>query len=446
MLGLWNRGALAGGLVLLVLNGVPLVNTRPAAVPGTGENLASDVAFLGLVVLLAICALHRARLKEQDRITVLSAAWAACYLTWWGFKVAAGSPGVPFAPAVKFGREFMYFALFLPLALLALRRRSDLLGFAITLALGAAIFSVGQIVAQLVHTRITWLFHVEKVTEFEGVTRIYAPMNDLLIAALPMAFAAMLLGPRSWRRQAMLLTLLTGVATALSFVRAIYVSEVLALSLISVVWAAGAGWRPRRVRYALGLGIVGVLLAVSIAAVSGSRPASAGASSPLQAVVARVELGVSDVQTNGGNVGYRLRQAHRELDVLSDHWIAGLGFLSPTYHYVPGLREGSIRDSDLGSLNIVMTMGLIGLLLAYFPPIAGLIYVLRRRYGFVQYGGAIYLSAAIIASVTLGTISSVSGLLVLGSMLALCLNWTALDDSKPEFTTKLRDALNPRGM
>jgi hypothetical protein len=96
---------------------------------------------------------------------------------------------------------------------------------------------------------------------------------------------------------------------------------------------------------------------------------------------------------------------------------------------VPSLREGSIRNDDLGSLNIVMTMGLIGLILAYIPPVAGLIYLLRRRYGFVQYGGAMYLGAALIASITLGTVAGLAGLLTLGAMLVLCLNWTALEES-----------------
>ena len=74
-------------------------------------------------------------------------------------------------------------------------------------------------------------------------------------------------------------------------------------------------------------------------------------------------------------------------------------------------------------------MGLIGLLLAYMPPIAGLIYLLRRRRGFVEYGAAIYLAAALISSITLGAVATRSGLLVLGSMLILCLGWTTIETS-----------------
>ena len=133
------------------------------------------------------------------------------------------------------------------------------------------------------------------------------------------------------------------------------------------------------------------------------------------------------MKNDTGTVSYRLHVARLELEVLGDNWVAGVGFLNPAYHWVPGLPEGSIRNSDLGPLSLLMTMGLIGLFLAYMPPVAGLFYLLRRRRSFVQYGGAMYLGAALVASITLETISSKTGLLVLGPMLVLCLNWTALE-------------------
>lgn len=39
-----------------------------------------------------------------------------------------------------------------------------------------------------------------------------------------------------------------------------------------------------------------------------------------------------------------------------------------------------------------------------------------------------YLGAALIASITLGTVAGLAGLLTLGSVLVLCLNWTALEE------------------
>lgn len=424
----WNRGVFSGILVLLLLQGVPLVNTQLGSSSAQGANALNDLIFVVLALYLAICAFYSAGNKEQDRLAVLAGAWAVCYLAWWFFKTIAGSPGVPVVGAIKYGREFMGFSLFLPLALLALRKLRYLVGFAATLMIGAAIFSIGQIATQITHAQLSWLIHVEKVAEFKGVTRIYAPMNELLVAAFPMSFAAMLLAPKPWRRRAIPFALVTGLANALSFTRAIYVSELVALLVISLIWARGAGWQSRRIRHVrstFALGAIAIAFTVAIA--GGRSSTSANTPSPLQAVVSRAELGVSNLEDQSGTTGYRIHKAGLELQVLGNNWITGLGFLNPANHYVPGLRQGSIRDDDLGSLSIVMTMGLIGLFLAYMPPIAGLIYLLGRRQSFVQYGGAMYLAAALVGSITLGTVSTLSGLLVLGSMLALCLSWTALE-------------------
>jgi hypothetical protein len=448
VVGRWNRGVLAAGLVLLVLNGVPFINTRPSAVSGTNANILADLAFFAVVALLLGSAFMRVRQPRQDRVAGAALLWSGAFLGWWAVKALAASPGVPAVAAISYGRDFAYFALFLPLALLGLRRRSDLIGFAVVLAGGAVLFSLGQIAAQVLHLQLSWLIHVEKVRDFEGVVRIYAPMNDLLIAAFPIAFAAMVLAKKPWQQRAIPLVVLTGFANALSFVRAVYVSELLALLLISLIWARGSGWRARRIRRtSLAMFAAVVFVGLSVAVAGSGVASNGGSSSPLQAVVARAELGLSNVQGKNGTLGYRLRQAHRELEVLGGHAVPGLGFLNPTYRYFPDLRRGSIRDSDLGSLSIVMTMGLIGLILAYIPLAAGLGYLLRRRDGFVQYGGAMYLSVALVGSITLATLSSVSGLLVLGSMLAACVNWTAATAPEPNasFRVESRRVHGARG-
>lgn len=430
-IGWWNRGVLTGILVLLLLEGVPFINTGGGASTSAGANALSDGVFVALVAFLAFCAFNNIHNRAQDRITILASSWALCYFAWWLYKVVAASPAIPFFAAISYGREFACFSLFLPLALLTLRQRSYLVGFAFTLAAGVAIFSVGQIVEQIGHTDLPWLIHVIKTNEFEGLTRIYSNMNELLMAAFPMSLAATLLGPKAWRRRAMLLTLLTGFANALSFTRATYVSEIFALCLISAVWINGSGWQARRIRYISAIGMVAIVLAVvvAIAISGGSSSTGETSSSPVQAVIARAVLGLSNAQNQTGTVAVRIHEATLELEALGDHWVAGLGFLDPSYHYVLGLHQGSIRNEDLGSLSIVMTMGLIGLILAYIPPIAGAVYLLRRRYSFVQYGGAMYLGAALIASITLGTLASLAGLLTLGAVLVVCLNWTALEES-----------------
>jgi O-Antigen ligase len=351
---------------------------------------------------------------------VRTSQWGVAYLGWWVFKAVVQSPGVPFLAAVGFGRDFLYIAIFLPLAVAGLAKRDHLIGFGLTLGIGAGIYAAGQIASQLGHVDVSWLIHVTKTADFEGVVRIYAPMKDLLIAAFPIAFAGALIGPQRWRGWFALLASLAGLADALSFTRAVYVSEVLALAVVSLIWSA----RSSRVRRLLAAVVVLICISIGVGAASNSAESS---SSPLQAVVTRAEQGLTNAQDQNGSVGYRLRQSNREIEVLGDHWLTGLGFLAPAYHYFYGLREGSIRDSDLGSLGIIMTMGIIGLILAYMPALAGLGYLLKRRRGPVPYGGAMYLVAAIVGSLTLGAFASTSGVLVLGSTLALSLNWSALD-------------------
>jgi len=426
LLAWWNRGVLAGILVLLLLEGIPFIVTGAGTSRAQGSGALTDVVIVVLVAFTAACAYKAERNRAQDRVALFATAWASCFLAWWLYKVVAGSPGVPLLGAISYGREYAAFALFLPLALFGLRRREHLVGFALTLALAAGIFSVGQIATQLTHTSLPWLIHVIKVDQTQGVSRIFASMSELLLAAFPMAIAAMLIGPKAWRRPAMLLALLTGLANALSFTRAVYVSEFLGVSLISLVWASGAGWPSRRIRSAFLFGLLAIACAVVIGV-----PASAStttSSSPVQTVIVRAATGVSNVKNKSGSTGVRLHELALELETLGDHWVAGLGFLNPLYRYFSNLPEGSIHNTDLGSLGIVMTLGVIGLLLAYMPPIAGLVFLLRRRRDFVQYGGAMYLTAALIASITLGTLASLPGLLVLGAMLVFCVNWTALDE------------------
>ena len=106
---------------------------------------------------------------------------------------------------------------------------------------------------------------------------------------------------------------------------------------------------------------------------------------------------------------------------LGERWPGGLGFVPPATHYFEGLPGGSIRDSDLGVLNAVMTMGVIGAALIYLPVISMLIDCLRRRplrqageYSWLRYGGAIWIVATLVSSVTLTTLFSTSGVVLVG--------------------------------
>jgi hypothetical protein len=100
-------------------------------------------------------------------------------------------------------------------------------------------------------------------------------------------------------------------------------------------------------------------------------------------------------------------------------------------HYVAGLPEGAIRNSDVGVFNALMTMGVIGALLIYAPLLYGFVALLRaastwRRLGlperrWIAYGGAAWIAWALVGSWNLGVLFSVTGLVVT----ALVLGWLA---------------------
>jgi hypothetical protein len=418
VLGRWNRGVLAGGLALLVLNGLPLVNVEPSA---TGGNVFDDVTFVALLAVLAACAAANWKEASRDWIVTAACAWAGLYLLWVGSEAARSvGPDESLYSAVKFGRDLVFFGFFVPLGLAGLRRREHLLGFAITLGAGAGLYAVGQILNVALGLGLHWLVHIGKTASFDGLVRIYAPMNDLLIAAFPMAIGTALLGPRKARPWAAGLAVLTGIANALSFTRAVYASETVALLIVGLIYGIRAGWEGARIRRTALVGTA--CIAVAVALLGGAATGQSG--TPLQAVVARTQLGFSDVGDQGGNVGYRLRQARYEAQAVGGQWLTGRGLRTSSSFWVQGERNGSLRNSDLGAFSTLATLGVIGVILIFLPVVAGLVFTLRQR-GPVAFGGAMYLGAAIIGSITLATLSSVSGILVVGSVLVLCFNWTA---------------------
>jgi hypothetical protein len=165
----------------------------------------------------------------------------------------------------------------------------------------------------------------------------------------------------------------------------------------------------------------------------------AGSGGAVGAVVSRATSSISDVQSRGANVGYRLDVAGRMQQVLGSEWPIGLGFWHPSFHYVPDLPDGSIRNSDLGVSNSLMTMGVIGTMLLYLPLLYAIVALQRartRRRGspseaWLVYGIAAWLLIAVAASATLSTLFTVNGLALAAFVVSLGLRLTIADDQAP---------------
>jgi hypothetical protein len=93
-------------------------------------------------------------------------------------------------------------------------------------------------------------------------------------------------------------------------------------------------------------------------------------------------------------------------------WATGLGFLDPTYHQSIGLPGGSIRTSDLGRVDGIILIGVVGVVLTCLMaliPLRLMSMEARSRdlppsTGWVLFGLILWLVQVLLASYTLGTL------------------------------------------
>jgi hypothetical protein len=145
----------------------------------------------------------------------------------------------------------------------------------------------------------------------------------------------------------------------------------------------------------------------------------------------RIAEGLTNLQQNSGNVGYRTQLDHQLLNDLGSSWPIGLGFLDPTSRYFLGLPQGSIRNSDTGVLNSLMTMGVVGTVLMYLPVLTGIRALTRTRVTrrgrrtvidtaegrWPDLGIVMWLLQLIVGSVTLVVLFSTGGLVLVAAVM-----------------------------
>ena len=106
------------------------------------------------------------RERKRDLAPMRAARiWSACLVGWWTFTLARSVllEGIPVRYAVLYGRDFLYFAILLPLALRArIPPRSLRIGVAILFG-GAVVYAVGQTIAGLTGHTLSWLVHPANV-------------------------------------------------------------------------------------------------------------------------------------------------------------------------------------------------------------------------------------------------------------------------------------------
>ena len=416
-------GVLLGVAILINLNGIPGVNVNQAGVAISRVQDISAVALLLALLVVVASGRITKRSALQRQLYVASFALAGWWLLTWARTAAF--EGIPPVLAAKFARDFLLFALTLPLLCDVFvtypKLRRQVLW---TLGAGASIYAAAQIAQSRGHVNLDFLLHPELRTVVQGTIRVYSPMNGLSRAAFALAAGALILAPNQrLRRWALLPTLLFGTAVLLQLTRAAYFGAV-----VGFVVAGGIWWfRRGPIRHVARKQLILVpLLALGLLGVGASL--SATERHLFSTAVTRALAGFSDVSSTSGTVAVRVNVSRAMFSQLGGNWPVGLGFIHPAAHYYPTLPNGSIRDSDLGVLNALMLMGALGAILIYLPlllVLRGLIRASPRpgstEHGeeWIRLGASVWVVGVIASSITLVDLFSFGGLQLSACLLGL---------------------------
>jgi O-antigen ligase/polysaccharide polymerase Wzy-like membrane protein len=355
-------GVLLGLALLVDLNGLPGVNVNPGGMNIARLQDASGVLLLASLAYVVASGKVTRRTPLQRSLYLAAGALAGWWLITWAKTGAFDS--VPPTLAAKFARDFLYFALTLPLLCDVFvtypRLRRQMLW---TAGAGALIYAVAQIAQSGGHLSLNFILHPELSAVVQGTTRVYSPMNSLVRAGFALSCGALILAPTpSLRRRGIVGALVFGTAMLLQLTRAAYFGAAVGFALAGAIWWFRRG--PIRGIARKRLIVVPLLAAIVLAL---GATVSSTERHVFSTVGTRALTGLSDVNSNSGTVGYRVSVSRQMLHLLGQDWPIGLGFIHPAAHPYPNLPGGSIRNSDLGLLNVLMTMGAVGAILLYLP-------------------------------------------------------------------------------
>ncbi len=417
-------GVLLGLALVGSLNGFPGVDVNPGgnAISHTQDVFALAILLPSLYLVLSGRVAERSKL--QRALYVLSAMLTVWWTITWARTAIFGV--VPASLAARFARDFLYFALTLPLLADVLvtypRLRKQLFW---TLGAGATIFAFAQIARSQAHANLQFIVHSHFQSTFEGSTRTYSSMTMLVRAAFALSLGTLILGPTARaRRLAIAPAALFGISLAAQLTRAAYFGALAGFLVAGLIWwfrrdpVAGTAVARKQ------LVVVPLVLAVLIGS---SAAVSSGERHLISKVATRAVAGVSDVNNSSGTVADRTKTADEMLRLLGQNWPIGLGFQHPQAHPYPTLPQGSIRNGDLGVLNAVMLMGIVGAILVYLPALFVLRALVARRPRLaaagddegLRLGTTIWIVGVLASSVTLGELFSFGGLQLSAVMLAL---------------------------
>ena len=406
-------GIAVAGLWLAALNGIPLIDIQS----GVGEFKPTDLAVAGLVLMAVI---HWVVSPGTRRRLPRGLAIACALFGGWWFITFARSldVGIPAVDAFFFGRDLLSFVVIIPAAWIVLSRPAAWRECVAVVLAGTGIYALAYVASALGLVDASSFTHPQQIIAFGSVQRLYTPMNDLVVAVAVFSVAVLATTRRTratpWVTALAAITLL---AFLLQLTRAAYLSVGLGM-LLAIVIALTHG---SEVRWVLLQRVAIVLMAGGIFYFATTGFAST--SIPTSVVSQRISTGVGEVEGTSGNFGYRVTLYHEMVSVLGSQWPVGLGFLHPKDRYFSSLPGGSIRNGDVGLMNAVMTMGVVGLALIFGMLIAVAGYVARTREHrppWMVVGLFAWVVVLAAGSPTLVTLFSTTGILSTALILVLC--------------------------
>jgi hypothetical protein len=434
-----DAGVIVGVLLVMANNALLGVNLVNVSVSGAVNG--TDLAFAALLGVALLRHFSRPAALAKSTPTTVISIWSVIFLTLWGTDfIRALDAGSTYLQALSVGRDYLYFGLTLPFAKSLIQTEGELRHLLIVaggLSLLFACADIGATLDVVPHS----IANAQLTQQHGSLTRIYNTGYYLFELALSMSVAYALLTRGRRARMALLFALVTALALALTLTRALYVGVSLAVVLTFALWLPGRGFTHRILRQRLIATAVACVALGAILFLAAPARLTSGATATVVSRAISVSTAFTSSNTEASTIAFRQRIESHMLQVLGSRWPAGLGFLAPQTNYFVDLPKGEIRDVDLGLFNSLMTMGVIGAVILYLPPLWLLFALFRRaraagdRYSPLWLGGTIWLLIALITSYTLGSFASVSGLATVAVGSGVLLSW--LDRSpSPEPTPR----------
>ena len=423
----WRLGVVIGVLVVAGVDAFPGPELDATFKFGLTRQ---ELVVIALMLILAVdIARHRLWRFFQTPLGCLLLLSSLAGIAWWLFTLLRTSavPGTVLSHSTNFGEDFLSAMILIPLLAASFQRRETRLVALATVGiislLPAALFVIGT----LGHQTFSAFIHPVKTTAATATTgsnRLYAPAQDLFPAAFALGLTAAVLAPPGvWRRVAGLIAGVNLFAVLAGQTRAEYLGLGVGLVLASLVYLHGpaAAGALRRI----GSAVVAIAIVVAVVLLGFPGTPASSTVKHFGSRFSSISSTLSSSNATTSTVAERASEAATLEQALGSQWLSGLGFVSYRDVYNAELPGGSIRNTDVGLLNSVMTMGVIGTAIYYLPIFLvaiRLVWVARRRIDestWVRYGALMGLISVLAASITLDTFFSGTGVVPVAMVIAL---------------------------